>query len=52
MITKADADPYADGHDARLAGQPETANPYDPLEDFEAHFAWNDGWSQEDVEED
>jgi hypothetical protein len=52
MIPKIDADPYAEGHDARLAGRPETANPYDPINDSEAHLSWNDGWSQEDVEDD
>lgn len=38
-------DPFAEGADAALAGQPETANPYDPDEDFDAHCAWNDGWA-------
>ena len=28
-----DKDPYAEGADAYLAGQPEMANPYDPEDD-------------------
>lgn len=43
-------DPYAAGADAVLAGLPETANPYDPEEDEDAHMSWNDGWAG--VEED
>ncbi len=43
-----DTDPHAEGLEARLAGQPETANPYDPEDDSEAHCAWNDGWASED----
>lgn len=40
-----DSDPHAEGHDAYLAGLPETANPYDPETDEEAHLSWNDGWN-------
>lgn len=40
-----DRDPYAEGADAALAGQSETANPYDPIADEEAHCSWNDGWN-------
>ncbi len=45
-----DRDPRAEGLDARLAGKPETANPYDPELDAEAHLDWNDGWASEDEE--
>lgn len=41
-------DPFTEGSEARLAGQPETANPYDPDEDFDAHCSWNDGWASID----
>lgn len=41
-------DPFAEGVDAALAGQPETSNPYDLDEDFDAHCAWNDGWASVD----
>lgn len=41
-------DPHAEGLEARLSGQPETANPYDPEEEFDAHCSWNDGWASED----
>lgn len=37
------ADPYAEGADAWLAGEPETANPYDPESD--EYLSWSDGWS-------
>jgi hypothetical protein len=37
-------DPFAEGADAALAGEPESANPYDPDEDCDAHLSWNDGW--------
>ena len=38
-------DYYAEGADAALAGEPETANPYDPEDATEAHLLWNDGWA-------
>lgn len=46
-------DPYAEGYDAGLAGQSETANPYD-LDTQEAdHMSWNDGYmaAEADAEE-
>ena len=49
----SDKDPFAEGADARLAGRPDTANPYEvdgPDGDFEAHCAWNDGWASIDEE--
>lgn len=44
-------DPFAEGADARLAGLPETANPYD-MEDHTAEEAadWFDGWNSMDDE--
>lgn len=47
--TQMDHDPYTHGHDARLAGQPETANPYDPEESPDEYSSWYDGWSREDT---
>lgn len=43
-----DRDPYAEGLEARISGRDETANPYDPNDEAEAHCAWNDGWNSED----
>lgn len=39
-----DRDPYAEGVDAFMEGLSETANPYDPETEEEAHCSWNDGW--------
>lgn len=39
-------DAYTEGAEARLAGQPETANPYPPESD--EHLSWNDGWASID----
>lgn len=44
-----DNDPYAEGADARLAGQSETANPYPFATDD--HLSWNDGWASVDDED-
>ena len=41
-----DGDPFTEGAEARLAGDPESANPYD-IED-DAHLSWNDGWASID----
>ena len=45
-------DPFAEGKDAFLAGQSETANPYDDQSDDFA--SWNDGWNEgaQEAEED
>ncbi|MDG3444628.1 hypothetical protein [Nitrospirillum amazonense] len=44
-------DPFAEGADACIAGQPETANPYDLGTDD--YLTWNDGWqSQADQDDD
>lgn len=45
-------DYFAEGAEARLAGQPETANPYDLETDEDAHMSWNDGWASIDEGED
>ena len=47
-----EADYFAEGADARLAGQSETANPYDPEGMAEAHTSWNDGWNSVEMDED
>lgn len=43
-------DPHAEGADARLDGEPETANPYDPELHAEAFCSWNDGWASIDAD--
>ena len=48
---EAERDPYAEGKEARLGGQSETANPYDPDEDEAAFMFWNDGWASIDQED-
>ena len=45
-------DAYARGADARLAGMSESANPYDPEENFDDFCSWNDGWGSLDDDED
>lgn len=51
MKTIHDRDPYEEGVEARLAGHPETANPYDPETESNAHTHWNDGWASVDKQE-
>ena len=51
-ITPSDDDPYAEGADAGLAGQPDSANPYDPETQEDAHLSWNDGWASIHYHED
>lgn len=43
MKASTPTDPFAEGYDARLAGKPETANPYIGV-DGAAEMSWNDGW--------
>lgn len=38
------SDAYNAGYLAYLAGDEETANPYDLATEEEAHLSWNDGW--------
>lgn len=49
-------DPFAEGADAFLAGEDETANPYPILDKNKNpntdHLAWNDGWSEYQMERD
>lgn len=51
-MTARDFDPYAEGADAGLAGQPDSANPYDPETQEDAHLSWNDGWASIHYHED
>ena len=43
---------YAEGADAGLAGLPDSANPYDPETQEDAHLSWNDGWASIHYHED
>jgi hypothetical protein len=45
-----DQSPYEQGAEARLAGKPETANPFDVETDD--HLSWNDGWASIDQMDD
>lgn len=47
--SEGDGDPYAEGVDAFLAGDSDTANPYPPATD--KHLSWNDGYNA-NVDED
>ena len=42
-------DPFAEGADARLAGQGDDRNPFKPATD--ANLSWNDGWNSIDEDE-
>lgn len=46
-MTGDDARAFNEGSDARLAGEPVTANPYTKREDT-AYFAWRAGWRDVD----
>lgn len=48
-MTERDA--FAEGADARLAGKPETSNPYAGVDEA-AEAEWYDGWASIDVDED
>jgi len=50
-VSDDDADPFAEGADARLAGKPETANPYDPELACDSCASWDDGWHDIDEED-
>ena len=51
-MSQRDFDPYAEGADAGLAGQLDSANPYDPETQEDAHLSWNDGWASIHYHED
>lgn len=42
---KSVARAFSEGGDARLAGQPRTANPYQPGKHRHEHDAWLRGWA-------